>query len=81
MMFFPTAPNPRPADMNWSVVMYGLVTMTLLGYYFTRGRCSYDGPVKIVLPRQTGELTPNHGVGHAKRICPRDERTREHNPR
>lgn len=48
MMFFPTSPNPRPADMNWSVVMYGCVTIVLLVYYFRSAKYSYHGPVTAV---------------------------------
>lgn len=48
MMFFPTTPNPRPADMNWSVVMYGFVTVVMLVFYFRRAKYIFDGPVTTV---------------------------------
>lgn len=48
MMFFPTSPNPQLADMNWSVLMYGFVTVVLLVYYFARAKDFYTGPVTRV---------------------------------
>lgn len=57
MMFFPTSPNPRPADMNWSVVMYGFVTIILLVFYFWRARHFYDGPVKTVRHQLNAEAS------------------------
>ncbi|KAL1581939.1 hypothetical protein WHR41_09376 [Cladosporium halotolerans] len=48
MMFFPTTPKPEPADMNWSVVMYGFVTVTMLVFYFRRAKYIFDGPVTTV---------------------------------
>lgn len=58
-MFFPTSPNPRPAEMNWSVVMYGFVTIVLLVFYFTRARDSYEGPVKAVRRQLNEEASGN----------------------
>jgi hypothetical protein len=59
MMFFPTSPNPQLADMNWSVVMYGFVTVVLLVYYFKCGKKSYIGPVIIIeQQRQEASGTP-----------------------
>ena len=46
--FFPTAPNPAPADMNWAVLGYGLVIIFALVYYAFRGRHTYVGPVEYV---------------------------------
>lgn len=59
MMFFPTSPNPQPADMNWSVVMYGFVTIVLLVFYFTRARYSYKGPVVTVRQQLSEEASGN----------------------
>lgn len=71
MMFFPTSPHPQPADMNWSVVMYGFVTVILLVFYFTRAKYFYDGPVKTVLQQWTTEASDNVetavSVGHLDR--------------
>ena len=68
MMFFPTTPHPQPADMNWSVVMYGAVTGVLLAFYFTRAKHFYQGPVTQVMSEETsGSETHARGsvVGHA----------------
>ncbi|KAK1819315.1 hypothetical protein LTR12_006262 [Friedmanniomyces endolithicus] len=47
-LFFPAAPNPNAAGMNWGILIYGAVTIiALLDYYF-RGRHQYDGPVSYV---------------------------------
>ncbi|KAK5130289.1 hypothetical protein LTR08_002249 [Meristemomyces frigidus] len=47
-MFFPTAPSPGAAGMNWSVVIYGGVVILFTTYYFVRGRSTYAGPVAYV---------------------------------
>lgn len=47
-MFFPTAPSPALASMNWSVVIYGAVVVLFTGYYFVKGRTTYNGPVMYV---------------------------------
>lgn len=43
--FFPPAPNPAPADMNWGSAIYGFVVIVAAAYYILRGRFKYDGPV------------------------------------
>lgn len=47
-MFFPTAPHPAPASMNWSVVIYGFVVILFTVYFVVRGRHQYAGPVEYV---------------------------------
>lgn len=46
--FFPAAPNPAPADMNWAILGYGSVIIFALVYYVFRGRHVYVGPVEYV---------------------------------
>ncbi|KAF9698492.1 hypothetical protein EKO04_003911 [Ascochyta lentis] len=46
--FFPTAPSPSPADMNWAILGYGAVIIFALIYYVFRGRHAYVGPVEYV---------------------------------
>lgn len=46
--FFPTAPNPKVADMNWTVLGYGVVLIFALVYYVLHGRHVYAGPVEYV---------------------------------
>ncbi|KAK5120617.1 hypothetical protein LTR85_005975 [Meristemomyces frigidus] len=47
-MFFPTAPDPGAAGMNWSVVIYGFVVILFTLYFFIRGKDQYAGPVAYV---------------------------------
>lgn len=63
MVFFPTSPHPQPADMNWSVVMYGFVTATLLVFYCTRAKHFYDGPVTTVVQQTTTGASENVETG------------------
>lgn len=44
-IFWPAAPNPTPASMNWSCLMYGVVVIGAVAYYHIRGKREYDGPV------------------------------------
>ncbi|KAF2261345.1 amino acid transporter [Lojkania enalia] len=46
--FFPSAPNPKVADMNWAVLGYGVVIIFSIVYYLLRGRHQYVGPVEYV---------------------------------
>jgi choline transport protein len=46
--FFPVAPNPAMADMNWAVLGYGSVIIFAVVYYVLRGRYRYIGPVEYV---------------------------------
>ncbi|KAK4551747.1 hypothetical protein LTR86_010940 [Recurvomyces mirabilis] len=47
-LFFPPAPNPGPAAMNWVVLIYGIAIFFAATYYFVRGRREYEGPVMHV---------------------------------
>lgn len=47
-LFFPSAPNPAPADMNWSCLVYSVVVVFSMMYYFFKGRHIYQGPVEYV---------------------------------
>lgn len=44
--FFPTAPNPDAAGMNWSALIYAVVILWSLTYYVVWGRHVYVGPVE-----------------------------------
>ncbi|KAK0258352.1 hypothetical protein LTR91_024500 [Friedmanniomyces endolithicus] len=44
-LFFPAAPHPDAAGMNWGILIYGFVVIFALSYYYIRGRHQYDGPV------------------------------------
>ncbi|KAK0823033.1 hypothetical protein LTR73_008825 [Friedmanniomyces endolithicus] len=47
-LFFPAAPHPDAAGMNWGILIYGFVVIFALSYYYIRGRHQYDGPVSYV---------------------------------
>ena len=46
--FFPAAPNPTPASMNWASLMFGGILAIAFGWYAFRARYEYDGPVEYV---------------------------------
>ena len=46
--FVPFAPNPTPATMNWSSLMFGGILIIAFVWYFLRARIEYDGPVEYV---------------------------------
>lgn len=46
--FFPPAPNPPLDEMNWSILIYGVVVLFSLAYFFFKGRHVYVGPVEYV---------------------------------
>lgn len=47
-LFFPMAPNPTSATMNWGILIYGVAVLFAAGYYFVKGRHEYQGPVHYV---------------------------------
>jgi choline transport protein len=48
MLFFPSAPNPTAASMNWTILIYGVALMFGLIYYYFRARHRYVGPVEYI---------------------------------
>ena len=46
--FFPAAPGPTPAEMNWSCVIWTSVLVFFLSYYAVWGRHNYVGPIAYV---------------------------------
>ncbi|KAK5120383.1 hypothetical protein LTR85_006322 [Meristemomyces frigidus] len=46
--FWPSAPNPTPDGMNWSVLIYGACFLFFALYYWFRARHRYSGPVTSV---------------------------------
>lgn len=46
--FFPTANNPTPVDMNWSILVFGVVVIFACVQYFVHGRRVYQAPVTQV---------------------------------
>ncbi|KAJ5222250.1 uncharacterized protein N7469_008490 [Penicillium citrinum] len=46
--FFPTAANPTLVDMNWSILVFGVVVIFACVQYFIHGRRIYQAPVTQV---------------------------------
>lgn len=47
-VFFPAAPEPSAASMNWASLMFGNVLIISFVWYFLRAKHEYDGPVEYV---------------------------------
>jgi amino acid transporter len=45
-LFFPQIPSPDAPNMNWAILIYGVVVSFALIYYYIYGRHHYDGPVQ-----------------------------------
>lgn len=39
--FFPTNPNPAPADMNWAIAVFGIMLLVAISFWFIQGERSY----------------------------------------
>ncbi|KAG8168435.1 hypothetical protein KVR01_001184 [Diaporthe batatas] len=50
-LFFPAAPDPTPAGMNWSCLLFGVILGFSLIYYWIWGRHVYVGPVEYIKHR------------------------------
>jgi choline transport protein len=48
LAFFPQSPYPEAKDMNWSIVVYGVVVLFSMVYFAVWGRKKYLGPVVYV---------------------------------
>jgi len=46
-LFFPAAPSPDPATMNWGILIYGVVILFSMLYYYFTGRHQYDVSISI----------------------------------
>ena len=46
--FFPPAPHPNAASMNWVILITGFVMGMAMIYYWFRGQYTYLGPVEYV---------------------------------
>ncbi|MCJ1461955.1 hypothetical protein MMC07_000555 [Pseudocyphellaria aurata] len=51
MSFFPIAPRPSAPEMNWAVLMFGVVVIAASGNYFFSARYRYVAPVVLVKNR------------------------------
>lgn len=48
MTFFPQAPDPTLAAMNWNALVFGVVVIFSIVYFLFKGRFEYVGPVEYV---------------------------------
>jgi len=46
--FFPTAPHPTMPNMNWTILVFGVVIILALIYYQLHAKRDYQGPVMYV---------------------------------
>jgi hypothetical protein len=64
--FFPSAPKPTAASMNWAILMVGGVTFLATAYYIIWGRTHYSPPNETVedyIQRAQAEGTSGKEVG------------------
>ena len=47
-IFFPTAPYPTPAYMNWTCLIFGATVILSVAWYYIQGKQAYLGPVEYV---------------------------------
>ena len=61
--FFPGAPGPDAADMNWAIAVFGVMLVIAVGFWFVQGHTSYlrtsDAMFRIV----TGQQKHGHPDG------------------
>lgn len=46
--FFPPTAVVKPATMNWSILVYGVVVLFSAGFWFVHGHKLYKGPIMEV---------------------------------
>ena len=46
--FFPVTPDPTPAGMNWSCVLWSAILIFMMIYYALRARHVYAGPIAFI---------------------------------
>ncbi|KAI6779922.1 uncharacterized protein J7T54_000222 [Emericellopsis cladophorae] len=59
--FFPAAPSPAPADMNWAIGVFAVVLVLSVLFWFVRGRVTYlrtrDASERALRARQLETVT------------------------
>lgn len=53
--FFPSAPNPAPADMNFAIAVFGVMMVLALGFWVIQGRRTYMHVSELAEPILEGE--------------------------
>jgi len=56
--FFPSAPNPGPADMNWAIAVFGVMLIIAIAFWFVQGNRSYLRTENAMLRIVTGHGQP-----------------------
>ncbi|KAJ9626912.1 hypothetical protein H2203_003369 [Taxawa tesnikishii (nom. ined.)] len=56
MVFWPSAPNPTAASMNWSVLIFGAAILFAMIFFAVKKRHEYEGPVEYVRNMDEFEL-------------------------
>lgn len=63
--FFPAAPSPPPADMNYAIAVFGVMLVIAVGFWFVKGRVAYmrteDAAVRVREAREQ-EILIHEGV-------------------
>ncbi|KAH6655842.1 putative amino acid permease family protein [Truncatella angustata] len=69
--FFPGEPNPALEDMNWAIVVFGIMLVIAVAFWFVKGKTSYFGTdgidERMIIARQL-EMDPsvNVAIAHKK---------------
>lgn len=61
--FFPSEPNPAPADMNWAIAVFGVMLVIAVGFWFIQGSRSYLRTENSMMRIVTGQ-------GQAEAVVP-----------
>lgn len=68
-MFFPAAPNPDPASMNWASLIFGVVAIFAVGFYAVSRKHVYTAPVESVRPEEDlADMGMEDGI-HGKNVA------------
>lgn len=63
--FFPSEPNPAPADMNYAIAVFGVMLVIAVGFWFVKGRVAYmrteDSAIRVREARDQ-EILIHEGV-------------------
>jgi choline transport protein len=46
LLFFPSRPHPSAANMNWTILIYGVTWIAAVIYYKFKDKYDYAGPVE-----------------------------------
>lgn len=74
--FFPSDPNPAPADMNWAIAVFGIVLIISIGFWFIQGHRSYlkthDAMFRVVTGQAESMIEapkqPDYGSSQSSKV-------------